>query len=243
MPIFYAPQINKKSQKIEIIGEEFNHITNSLRKKTDESISLTNGKGLLASANIQSISKKEISLHITEITETKKSYPYISLSFSLLKKNNELIIEKCTELGIYEFFPFISTRTVKKNYSRNFVKRLDKVAISAMKQCDSVFLPQIHPTLLFPEQLSLIAQKYFPILAWEEENKNFLPEVLGSTEKNICLIVGPEGGFEKQEIEIARNHKAKVISLGNHILRAETAAISFASNVIFYQLGKNKKFY
>lgn len=243
MPLFYAPQLGKESKIIQIRGEEFNHIAHSLRKKIDETISLTNGKGVIAKGKIKEISKREISLQIIQITEYKKSHPRISLAFSLLKRNNKLIVEKCTELGIYQFYPFVSERSVKKNYAQKFTKRLQKSAISAMKQCDSAFLPKIHPTQTFPQLLDTVGQKFSPILAWEEEKTNSLHQVLEPTKKEICLIVGPEGGFEKQEIEIARKNNAKIISLGNHILRAETAAISFSANVIFYYLGKNKKFY
>jgi len=82
-----------------------------------------------------------------------------------------------------------------------------------------------------------------PVLAWEEENQQGLHEILQQTDKNICLIVGPEGGFEKSEVDLAIQNSARIVSLGNHILRAETAAITFAAKSIFYQLERNTKFY
>ena len=82
-----------------------------------------------------------------------------------------------------------------------------------------------------------------PILAWEEETQQGLHNVLNDAEKDICLIVGPEGGFKESEVDLARQHSARIVSLGNHILRAETAAITIAAQTIFYQLGRNPNFY
>jgi 16S rRNA (uracil1498-N3)-methyltransferase len=243
MPIFYYPEIKKSSRKIEISGVEYNHIKNSFRKKENENISITNGAGLLAEGYIEKITPDKIIVSIENIIEKKKSTPHIALAFSLLKKNNKLIIEKCTELGCYEFFPFISKRTIKRTYSSNLINRFQKVAISALKQCDSTHLPKINPIIEFHKLLPMLQGKYIPILAWKEENKNLLHQVLGNNSNDVCLIVGPEGGFEKEEIELAKKYSTKIVNLGNHILRGETAAITIIANTIFFQLQKNKSFY
>ena len=198
---------------------------------------------MLAEVYIEKITSEKIILNIKNIKFRKKSKPHIALAFSLLKKNNDLIIEKCTELGIYEFFPFISQRTIKKNYSQKLIDRLQKIAISAMKQCHSVYLPKINSVVEFTNLFSKINQKYNPIIAWEEENNNLLHQTLADNSNDVCLIVGPEGGFENEEIELAKKHSAQVASLGNHILRGETAAIAMTANAIFYRLQKDKSFY
>ena len=243
MPIFYYPEISKNCKKLEIYGEEYNHIRNSLRKHENEKISITNGVGLLATGYIEKVYENKIIINISEIYEKKKSKPHIALAFSMLKKNNNLVIEKCTELGIYEFFPFISQRTIKKNYSQKLTEKFKKVSISALKQSDSLHLPQINPTTNFNELMNNLQENYLPILAWEEEKNQLLNQTLINIQKDICLIVGPEGGFKFDEVEFAKEHSAKTISLGNHILRGETAAIVIAANTLFYHIQKDKSFY
>ncbi len=243
MPLFYAPEIQTDTKKTVIVGSEFNHLKNSLRKREGEIISLTNGKGLEVKGEIANVAKDHVSINIVSQIYLEKTKPHISLAFALLKKNNELIIEKCTELGIYEFYPFYSERSVKNSISSHQIERLHKVAISAMKQCDSVYLPKIHNPLTFSELLAVIYDKYDLILAWEEEHKTNLSNALKNTGQDICLVVGPEGGFEKAEVEKARELENQIVSLGNHILRAETAAITIVSQAIFFQLEKNPEYY
>lgn len=243
MPIFYTPELTSASKELTISDSELKHIKNTLRKKPGDILLTTNGKGLFAECVIKALSSQEMTLRIEKISKKKKSHPHIALAFSLLKQHNELIIEKCTELGIYEFFPFFAERNVKISLSAHQFERLEKVAIAAIKQCDSTHLPQIHKPFAFKKLLEILPQNYYPVLAWEEESQQGLHEVLEHADKDICLIIGPEGGFEKSEVDLAKQHSARVVSLGNHILRAETAAITIAANTIFYQLGKDPKFY
>ncbi|HEX37835.1 MAG TPA: 16S rRNA (uracil(1498)-N(3))-methyltransferase [Candidatus Cloacimonetes bacterium] len=243
MPLFYSPDLKDISTRINITGSEYHHLKTSLRKHEGDQISITNGNGILAKGRINKILPNHISVQIDTTTSIEKSKPYISIAFSLLKKNNELIVEKCTELGIYEFFPFISERTVKKSISLNQLDRLRKVAISAMKQCDSVYLPEIHNPLQISELLKQIHNNYNMILAWEEEQNTPLHTILKKAKKDICLIVGPEGGFEENEVTLAKEYGSQIVSLGNHILRAETAAITACAQAIFYQLKQNPEYY
>ena len=243
MPIFYTPELTAASKELTISDSELKHIKNTLRKKPGDILLTTNGKGLLAECVITDLSAHNMILKVQATSTKEKSHPHIALAFSLLKQHNELIIEKCTELGIYEFFPFFAERNVKTSLSAHQFERLEKITIAAIKQCDSTHLPQIHKPFAFKKLLGNLPQNYYPVLAWEEENLQGLYEVLEHADKDICLIIGPEGGFEKQEVDFAKEHSAQVISLGNHILRAETAAITIAANTIFYQLGKKSEFY
>jgi 16S rRNA (uracil1498-N3)-methyltransferase len=244
MPIFYHPEFIKDNHQITIRGQEYNHIKNAIRKKEGDEISITNGRGLLAVARLLSISDHVITLEVNKWVEKEKSVPRIALAFSLLKKHTELIVEKCTELGIYEFFPFISHRTIKQSYSNKLINRLERVAIAAMKQCDSVYLPKINPVCSLQDLLLHINKEYSSlILAWEEEKSCSLNSSLKKAKGNICLIIGPEGGFETNEVELARKYNTQIVSLGNHILRAETAAMVVSANTIFYQLQLNPLYY
>lgn len=243
MPLFYTPQLKKNSSSIIIEGEEYNHIVNARRKVSGAEIKITNGKGLQASGKIIDISQQKLKLRINRIEEKKKSKPRIALAFSLLKNKNKLIIEKCTELGIWEFFPYVSERTVKKNYSEKLRSKLQRVSTSAMKQSDSVFLPAVNSTCDYIELISNLPRKYMTILAWEDSETQFIDEVLESSQKDFCLIIGPEGGFTRPEIAFAKKNSINIVSLGNHILRAETAALATAAYSIFFQVKNNNSYY
>lgn len=244
MPCFYTPELKEQDSKIMISDEEYHHIIDVFRKSIEDEILLTNGKGLFAKAKIISINKKNLTVSILSVKKEKRSQPKIAVAFSLLRnKNDHLIIEKLTELGIKEFFPIITDRTVRKS-SKNTTSKFKKTAITAIKQCDNAFLPRVNITTSLTELLENIKENYKPVVALEVGGKRQLWEVLSSlNEENICLIFGPEGGFTQEEIEMFKNKKIQTFSLGNHIVRAETAAIAASAQLIGYFLKKNPEYY
>ena len=133
MPIFYTPDLMDTSKEIILSDTEFRHVKNTLRKRIGDILKTTNGNGLLAECRIKNLSSHEMILQVEQITKKEKSHPHIALAFSLLKQHNELIIEKCTELGVYEFFPFFAHRNVKTSLSANQFERLQKIAVAAIK--------------------------------------------------------------------------------------------------------------
>ena len=154
------------------------------------------------------------------------------------------IIEKLTELGVKKFFPMKTDFTIKKFNDKTKLK-YHKTAISAIKQCDNAFLPQISDISSFNMITSkIIEEGYFPIVASERENATTLKEAFCnlSVEK-ICLFIGPEGGFSDREFQYFENNNFAKIKLGNHILRAETAAISAVSELIGILLTGDKDYY
>ncbi len=243
MPCFYAPEMRINDDRIIISGTEHHHICNVFRKKVEDKILLSNGMGLLAECKIIDISKKHLTVSIDKMTAIQKSQPQFAVAFPLLKnKHDSIIVEKLTELGVKDFFPIITERTVRKS-SVNTVEKFNKVAIAAMKQCDNAFLPTIHKvrslTGLIEEMKDFIL-----VAALEIGRHETLNEVAGTTEKrSICIIIGPEGGFSKDEIEYLQNKQVKTFTLGNHILRAETAAIASASQLVGTFLQNDPDYY
>ncbi len=244
MPCFYTPDLKEQDSGITISGEEYHHIIDVFRKSTNDKILLTNGKGLLVKAKIISISKKKIVVSILTRNKEKQSQPKIAVAFSLLKKKHDfLIIEKLTELGIKEFFPIITDRTVRKS-SKNTNLKFRKIAVTAIKQCDNAFLPEVNITTSLTELLENIKNKYVPVVALETRESRQLWEILSSLEEeHICLIIGPEGGFTNKEIEMFKSKGIQTFSLGNHIVRAETAAIAASSQTLGHLLKKYPEYY
>ena len=243
MPCFYAPEMREIDDIVTVSGTEYHHIYHVFRKKERDKIMLSNGKGLFAMGIIESIKKKELSVSINHITNMQKSQPQIAFAFPLLKnKHDNMIVEKLTELGVKDFFPITTVRTVRKP-STNTVEKFNKVAIAAMKQCDNAFLPQIHEVQSLTELIEKM-DKYTPIAALEIGRHKTINEIVANSEKrSICIIIGPEGGFDKEEVEYLQNEQVATFTLGNHILRAETAAIASVSQLVGYFLKNNPEYY
>ena len=243
MPCFYAPKFNEKDNFLTIADEEFHHIAHVFRKKIDDEILITNGKGILAKAKIIELQKKELSLKIIDREIFSHPKPDIAVAFSLLKnKNDFLVVEKLTELGVREFFPITTLRTVKKSQPKLKEKYI-KTAISAIKQCDNAFLPEVNAPIEFYNLFNFLKDKgYIPFIAYENEKQTTFFDVY-KNEDRICLIFGPEGGFSSEEVSFIKENKIKTFTLGNHILRAETAAISASAIVINHFFEKNREYY
>ena len=255
MPSFYYSQMTLDSDLITIDNDEFHHIVNVFRLKVGDSISFTNGKGLLSKGVIKEITKKKITINITEHIDTNPSETKIACAFSLIKnKNDLLIVEKLTELGVQDLFPMLTVNSVKQS-KENTLDKYKKTAINAIKQCDNPFLPYIHTV----SNLELVIKKmieldYIPIVASElkpestlisifqkPETRNLTPNLLPSTFRlppSYAILIGPEGGFDKSEYDLFDRYKIPQISLGNNILRAETAAICAVSQMILLKLQK-----
>jgi len=245
MPGFYLPTLKVNDEVVILADEEFHHMINVFRNKVGDNINLTNGNGLIAEAEIVEISHKKAFLKIINIENKSTSKPELGVAFSLLKnKNDLLIIEKLTELGVKKFFPMKTDFTIKKYNDKATVKYV-KTAISAIKQCDNAFLPEFSEILSFEKAIKKIKEEgYFPIVASERETEIILKDVLVDFEGNkICLFIGPEGGFSDKEFAFFDKNKFAKFKLGNHILRAETAAISSVSELVGIFLEKNKNYY
>ncbi len=243
MPCFYKPDMKKDDNIVSITGSEFHHISHVFRRKEGDEIVLSSGNGLLAEGTIESLSKKELIVSIIKMSSLQMSKPKMAVAFPLLKnKHDNMIIEKLTELGVKEFYPITTERTVRKA-STNTVEKFQKVAIAAMKQCDNAFLPQIHQVLTLPELIQSLGN-YTPLVALEVGKHKTVNEAYPELqEQAICLIIGPEGGFDEKEIEFLKNKNVNTFTLGNHILRAETAAITASAQLLALHLEKNPEYY
>jgi 16S rRNA (uracil1498-N3)-methyltransferase len=230
MPAFYIP-FETDDKYVEVTGDAYHHITHVLRHKKHDIFSVLNGKGSLATGKIVEIDKKSLRLDVYDIKFADYEKPRIACAFSLLKnKNDLLIVEKLTELGVSHLFPFFSKNTVihpKENYH----EKLRKVAISAIKQCENPYLPLIQDVVPLQSALSAIyTAGYTPIVASEKKPENNLYAMVScKKDVDMCIIIGPEGGFAPDEFEHFEKNDITSVSLVKNTLRAETAAITAVS--------------
>ena len=241
---FFVDNILPETGYVSITGKEARHIHNVLRMKKGETLILMDMAGQSYEATIEALQHKEVKAQITKTSPPLPPSPVtISLAQALIKSHPmEYLIQKATELGIHSIHPFYSERTfiqLKSAHLKNKMDRWMEIMKSACKQCGRVSLPELNTPLLFEELINNAANtKTLKILLWEDEEKVDLKRLLASANSapHVFVIVGPEGGFTLNEIKLAREAGFHIASLGNRILRAETAAVSLLS-IIQYEWG------
>jgi 16S rRNA (uracil1498-N3)-methyltransferase len=222
---FFDGELALREDIFLLSAEEAFHAFHVLRLKTGDTVMLFNGKGLLAKALITRIDKKACAVKIIETNAIIPDQHKSVLCFSPLKRRekNEWILEKATEIGVSEIYLFISEHTERTllNY-----ERLEKIVLSAAKQSMNPYLPLIHPLIplsdLITKSRSIIAEKY---IAWcGAALEQHLSGYLDKKGSNMILI-GPEGGFAKEEVQMAVDNGFAMVSLGKTRLRTETACV------------------
>ena len=218
MNLFFS-NFSQTDNEIVVNENDSRHILKSYRKGIGDILNFTNGNGLLAECKIIEKGKK-IKVKIVKISKRKPNKVSIHIAISPLKNPSrfEWFVEKATEIGIKEITPIITKYSEKKKVNH---ERLERISISSLKQSNQLFKPTINSTEKFSDfiknnsdQKIMANLKTKNILAKESINSN-----------QICLVIGPEGGFSDDEIQEAKNNKITEISFGENRLRSETAAI------------------
>ena len=243
---FFVKNEKVNENKIEIVGSDVNHIKNVLRLKKGDQIQIGNQDTL--DNYICEITKIEKSFVETKILEkcNKISEGNIELHiFQGLPKSDKMewIIQKGTELGVSKFIPVAFKRSIVKLSGKEEVRRLErwqKIAEVAAKQSHRDLVPEIKNIISVKNICNLIAEYDIMLLTYEEEIENYIKNellLLKNTKENlrIAVVIGPEGGIEKEEVLLLKNAGAKVVSLGKRILRTETVALQVCS-IIMYEL-------
>jgi 16S rRNA (uracil1498-N3)-methyltransferase len=235
MNYFYTPPALVKSRGLSIRGEELHHLSKVLRKRIGETIIVVDGKEHAYKAAIDSISKSSAECKILE-TFRHFNEPDIELKLAvaLLKNPSRLdfLVEKCTELGVREFIPMKTDRTI---VSKVHVERLQKIALAAMTQCGRSYLPPIHPLMKFSEALTYLKECEGKFIMHEKAGLRNDPREeneIGRPEKSVGILIGPEGGFTEEEIQAAQTAGFVSLPLGPRRLRSETAAIASVSAIM-----------
>jgi 16S rRNA (uracil1498-N3)-methyltransferase len=218
MELFYS-EFNENNDTIDVNDIDSKHLVRSLRKKIGDEISFTNGNGLSCKTKIIEIGKK-VKVEILSFKKEALSNEKIHIAISPLKNSSrfEWFLEKATEIGVREITPIITRYSEKKKI--NF-DRAERVLISSMKQSYQFYKPKINSIINFSD--FLIQNNDFKIIANLKTNRLIKANDIKSN--NICLMIGPEGGFSEEEIIEARDNNILEISLGKNRLRSETAAV------------------
>lgn len=242
---FFVKDEQISENSIKITEEDVNHIKNVLRLKETDKIQICNKeKQITYECEIKQIEKMSVICSVIKQLEyTTESNVYIHLFQGLPKAEKmETIIQKTIEIGISEITPTIMERCIVKLDDKNTKKKIErwqKIAEVAAKQSKRDIIPKINFPLNLKNIYENLSNYDIVIVAYEEEQQQTLKQILNKIDsKNnikIAIIIGPEGGIEKEEIQYLQQKHAKVVSLGKRILRTETAPIAMAS-IIMYEL-------
>lgn len=221
--------------KIEVIGEDCHYIKNVVRlKEKEQLICIKNKKEFLC--NIDKIEKNSIILVVeVEITKNTENKFDITLFQGIPKGDKlEFIIEKATEVGVNQIVPIKLQRCIAKIENKDIKKKLErynKISKSAAQQSGRLVIPSV----LEPISLDEIDESKFDLklIAYENEEKTTLKQILEkhTNAKSIALVIGPEGGISENEISILLEKGFYCVSLGNRILRCETAGLYAVANI------------
>lgn len=220
--------INEKvGDKNEIVISDFDlihQLINVFRFGVGDKVILFDGSGFEFECEISTISKKEIKLNLLIKTQGKEVLnKNITLYLSLIKKSNfELAVEKCTEIGVTEIQPIISERSEKKDLN---IERLNKIAKEASEQSGRVTLPKIFNILSLEEAVSQAVKEGRVCVVFDPSGEKHKTV----SRKDIAIFVGPEGGWTEKELALFKQNEFQIISIGENILRAETAAMAASS--------------
>ncbi len=245
---FYLPTHDARAT-LTLLDREAHHAAQVLRVRVGERVSVLDGAGHEFICDVRNVSKKSVLLEVVQ----KRFIPPLPYRITLLQaipkgKLMESIIQKATELGVARIVPLLSERVTTHLDRESSTDKLDKwrlTTIEAIKQCGQVWLPQVDEPITPREflargekfDLPLVAslqedsqhpRKYFSAFATEKRHK---PE-------SVCIWIGPEGDFSPAEMEQIKSAGTLPISLGQLVLRCETAAI-YCLSVLNYELSGN----
>ncbi len=222
MNLFFTPDLSGDSYTLN--EEESKHIVRVLRSGKGDPVFLTNGKGDFYKGEIADANPKACVVSILETTDQfgKRNY-HIHIAIAPTKNIDrfEWFLEKATEIGIDEITPLICNHSERREVK---TERLNKVIVAAMKQSVKAYLPKLNEAETFKNFISKTtsSQKFICAVAAE---KNQLLKNKYSRRKDVLILIGPEGDFSKEEIEMALKNNFDLVSLGESRLRTETAGV------------------
>jgi 16S rRNA (uracil1498-N3)-methyltransferase len=245
LPIFFEEEISGQSS-FTLSEETSKHVIQVLRMKEGEHLQLTNGKGEIITAEIITEHKKATEVKVISTSHIEPRTSNLTIAISLIKNTSrfEWFLEKATEIGVSEIIPLICDRTEKQNFRHD---RMKNIVISAMLQSQQALLPILHEPIKFKDVIKNSTQHNKLIAHCDEDKKAILAKIL--IYKNVetskvlpvgeparmtgsdgdsggaIILIGPEGDFTKEEIDLAKQNNFIPVSLGKTRLRTETAGI------------------
>ncbi len=240
---FFFDPSSRDDDRVFLSEEESRHISKVLRLKAGDAIELLDGLGTVYLAAITAVGR-QVEAHIKGVASSEADVGKSVWVWQGILKGEKMdtVVQKCTELGVTGMIPFQSSRCQGKLDSaqgRKKHERWQRIGLAACKQCLRLKTIKIDPPVTYSESLEKNSgdNTILRLLFWEEEKKIHLydiPEIAKAD--SVALMLGPEGGFTREEVEQARLVGWRTVSLGDRVLRAETATLS-AVSIVQYLAG------
>ena len=228
LPFFYIENIETGSTEIVLDESNSRHMVSVLRMEGGEQVHLTDGKGNLVTATIADAHKKKCRLSIAGIQAMVVPARKIAIGISLVKNpvRFEWFLEKATEIGVSEIIPLICIRTEKTAFKFD---RMKSILVSAMLQSQQCWLPVLHEPTKFNALVTSSTHQQKFIAHCIDDAKRSLADLNNESLSSKIILIGPEGDFTTDEIELALQNHYSAVSLGATRLRTETAGIVAAT--------------
>ena len=235
MPQFLVSLSNIIDNIITICDKEnYHHLTRSLRIKVGEKLKVIDEKEMVYQTEVIDINSSEIKAKIISSHQSFRKLNFnLTLAQGILHSDAQnFVIQKATELGVSSIIPVITDNcAVKKDIAQKKLEKWQKISVEAFKQCERANIPKISSVINLKDIDFTQFDKV--IVCSEIEREKTFKNVNLKNSQNILLVIGVEGGFSKQEFKFFEEQKFDMISLGNLILKAETAVISAVSTLIY----------
>ena len=239
---FFVDDAQIGKEFITITGSDVNHIKNVLRMKPGEKIRVSNQKGQDYFCSILELGDDFVQADILDSEAANTELSAKVYLFQALPKGDrmETVIQKAVELGVHEIIPVAMKYCVVKldaKKAENKRKRWQAIAESAAKQSKRSLIPVVHEVMSFKEALSYAKECKVNLVPYENERgMEATGKAFSELQKDdtISVMIGPEGGFSEEEIELVKEENMKIISLGKRILRTDTAAIATLSMLMLH---------
>lgn len=240
MPHFFINSKSVKENKITVDDKEnYSHIVKSLRVKTGETLLLIDENEIEYKTKVINIDNKSLECEVISSEKSRRDLPYnLYLAQSPLKSDAQLtVMEKATELGVRGVYPIYTDNcALKKSVAVAKREKWQKVMYEASKQCERANIPTCYE--LSDLETVVKDNKFDRVVALCERNTNgslkeYLRENPAERGENILFIIGCEGGFSQREFELMEKYNLPMLSLGDLILKAETAVIVTLGNLVY----------
>ena len=247
MQQFFAEPSWIRENKIFMQGSDVNHIRNVLRMKPGEDVRVNDGRGKTYLCCISSYEEQAAVLDILKELDSDTELPSRIILFQGLPKGDKMewIVQKAVELGAYSIVPFAAKRSVVKLDEKKAAKkraRWQLIAKGAAEQSGRGIIPEVSTVRTFAEALGMAGDLDVVLIPYElEEGMKETARVLENIEcgQSVGIFIGPEGGFEEEEVERAKEAGAYAITLGKRILRTETAGLTTLSVLMYHLESRN----
>jgi len=240
---FFSSQELEAGKSVVIGGSDAMHISRVLRLKTGDMIAVFDGRGHAFECRITYVSHNAVAAVVEKASDSEtESHVHITFAQAMLKsKKMDTLIRQATELGISRWAPFFSERSVPTPDRKRMTARLErwgKISREALKQCGRDIFMEVLPPTSMEDVLKAGQACDRKIMFWECESSSADAVVPMAADQiqSLMVVVGPEGGFSAQEVDLATSLGYDTMSLGPRILKAETAAIA-AAVLMQYRFG------